>query len=195
MSLHANFVLLEGDRRREVERLLGELGFAFAVVPRAMPSFNAASKALLQFQVSPTVVKQAVGLVRGWTVIYDPERAIAAEPDTLRKLARLARARLLSVVCDGLSGSCGFVAVQGAATRALLVSNGAVVHDSGPPLTEEQGLRREALAEEDVRIVLERVAFPFGAIEESGTWQVLTLEQHLEVAAQSGHGRPWWRFW
>ena len=195
MSLHANFVLLQGDHRRDVERLLGDLGFAFAVDPRSMPSFNAASKALLQFQMSPTVVKQAVGLVRGWTVLYDPERMLATEPETLRKLARLSRARLLSVICDGLSGSCGFVAVQGAMTRALLLSNGAVVHDSGPPLPEEDGLRRDAFAEEDVRELLARLAFPFAAIEESGAWQVLTLEAHHEAAEHAGHGRPWWRFW
>ena len=36
MSLHANFVLLHGDHRRDVERLLGELGYAFAVVPRSI---------------------------------------------------------------------------------------------------------------------------------------------------------------
>jgi hypothetical protein len=195
MSLHANFVLLEGDHRRSLERILAELGLPFAVVPRAMPSFNAASKALLQFQMSPTVVKQAVGFVRGWTVIYDPEKALATEPEPLRRLAQLARTRLLSIVADGLSGACGFISVQGAATRVLLTNGAAVVHDSGPPLQEEQGLRRDALAEEDVRLLLERIAFPFAAVDEPGPWQVLTLEQAHEAAVHAGGGRPWWRFW
>ena len=133
--------------------------------------------------------------MRGWTAIHDPERGLAGEPESLRRLARAARARLFALVCDGTSGSYGFVSVRGAATRALLASGHAVVQDVGPVLEEEAGIHRDPPGEDDVKQVLERVAFPFAAIEEPGPWQVLTLEQHHDEAVSAATGRPWWRFW
>jgi len=199
MSLSKSFVLIEGDRRREMERLLLEFGYSFAVVPRSVPSFGAASKVLHQWHVSPTVVKKAVGYVRGWTALCDPERMIGGDPESCRKLARLARSRVLATVCDGTAGAFGFTHVRGAATRALLTSGGTVVADVGAPLAEEDGIQREHPCEDDVLRVMERVAFPYEALEEPGPWQVLTLEEGGALAAadsgEIARKRQWWRFW
>jgi len=206
MSLHSSFVLVEGDHRRDLERLLSEFGYSFAVVPRTASSFLAASKVTFQWQVSPTIVKKAVGFVRGWTALYDPEHVLAGDPAGLRRLARLTRSRVFALVCDGTSGAYGFTVVRGAATRALYASGGATVIDLGPPLPEESGIHREALGEEDVKRVLERVAFPLAAVDDPGEWQVLTLatgeESHAAAAGFTGgtgdaaaRKRRWWRFW
>ena len=48
MSLHSSFVLIEGDHRRGVERLLAEFGYLFAVVPRTAQSFQSASKTMFR---------------------------------------------------------------------------------------------------------------------------------------------------
>jgi len=206
MSLHSSFVLIEGDHRRGVERLLAEFGYLFAVVPRTAQSFQSASKTMFQWQVSPTVVKKAVGFVRGWTVLFDPEQVLAGDPVRLQKLARLARSPVFAMVCDGASGAYGFVSVRGAAMRALLSSGHGVVLDTGAPLAEESEIARDGPGEEDVKRVLERVAFPFTAFAEPGIWQILTLEitesahAHAAGAAAGGgddaaHKRHWWRFW
>ena len=205
MSLHSSFVLIEGDHRRSVERLLAEFGYLFAVVPRTAQSFASASKTLFQWQVSPTVVKKAVGFVRGWTALFDPEQVLAGDPVRLQRLARLARSRVFSMVCDGASGAYGFISVRGAEMRALLSSSHGVVLDTGAPLTEESEIPRDGPGEDDVKRVLERVAFPFTAFAEPGIWQILTLEiteaAHAAGAAAGGgdegaaHKRHWWRFW
>lgn len=205
MSLHASFVLIEGDHRRGVERLLAEFGYAFAVVPRTTQSFASASKTLFQWQVSPTVVKKAVGFVRGWTALYDPEQVLAGDPVRLQRLSRLARSRVFAMVCDGASGAYGFTCVRGSVMRALLASGHGVVLDTGTPLPEESDVARDGPGEEDVKRVLERVAFPYSAFSDPGTWQILTLEvteaAHAAAATAGGDGDPsagkrrWWRFW
>jgi hypothetical protein len=207
MGLHTSFVLIEGDHRKAVERLLSDFGYEFAVVPRSVASFGAATKVLHQWHVSPTVVKKAVGLVRGWTSLYDPELQIACDPEALRRLARHAHARVFSMVSDGSTGTYGFALVQGPATRAWFTTASGTSLDVGEPLREEVGLDKEHPCEEELVGVMERIAFPYSAIDDSGTWQVLTLEAAGEtlhaMAAGAGVGvdggsrgkRPWWRFW
>jgi hypothetical protein len=206
MSLRTSFVLVEGDHRRDVERFLAQFGYTFAVVPRTVPSFSAASKTTFQWQVSPTVVKKAVGYVRGWTTIYDPERVLAGEPDALRRLSRMARSTVFALVCDGTSGAFGYTLVRGGSLRARHASGSTTVLDLGVPVPEELGLPHDPLGEEEVNRVLERVAFPLAALDESGTWQVLTLESHEErhaasagrsavLEGESSRKRHWWRFW
>jgi hypothetical protein len=200
MSLHTSFVLIEGDHRREIERLLAEFGYDYALVPRAAPSFAAASKTLFQWQVSATVVKKAVGCVRGWTVLCDPERHLAAEPWALKKLARITRSRVFSMVCDGTSGAFGFALVRGPSTRAWFSGAGGELHEEGEALPEESGFPHDHPCEEEIARLMERVAFPIGALDEPGSWQVLTLEAveaaHAAVAgAADARKRHWWRFW
>ena len=205
MSVHKSFVLVEGDHRRDVERLLDGLGYAFAVVPRTLPTFDQASKVLYQWQVSPSVVKKALGHVNGWTTLFDPELMLARDPEACRKLARLARSRVFTAVCDGTSGTFGFTHVRGAATRSFLVCGGETVCDVGAPLEHEAGIVLDHPTEEDVERVMERVAFPAAALTDSGSWQILTLRQREEMHAHAAHAaaggddhahkRQWWRFW
>ncbi len=208
MSLHASFVLIEGDHRRAVERLLSELGYSFAVVPRTAPSFSAASKVLFQWQVGKSVVKKAVGLVRGWTSLYDPERHLAAEPYALRKLASHSRSRVFSMVCDATSGAFGFALVRGGLARAWFCNASGIVIDEGAPVPEEEGFCHDHPCEDDVLHVMERVAYPRSALDEPGPWAILTLEaaeaEQAQEAGASGAGgrdygsagkRRWWRFW
>ena len=201
MSLHKSFVLVEGDHRRDTERLFDALGYAYAVVPRTLPSFDQASKVLHQWQVSPTVVKKAIGHVRGWTTLFDPELVLARDAEACRKLARLAKARVFSAVSDGTTGAYGFTFIRGAATRSFIVAAGEPVNDSGEPIEQESGFHREHPCEEDVERVMERVAFPAEALEDPGPWQVLTLRQREHEHEHAGAGsddaakRQWWRFW
>jgi hypothetical protein len=204
MGLPSSLVLVEGDHRLELDRLLAAVGYTPAVVPRHAATYDAMRKALFHWRVNDTVGKKAVACVNGFTVVADPDSALASDPAVCRELARRAHGRLVALIDDREAHIRGFTHIAEGAMRSRLFAAGDVVRDQGLPIDVERELT-SAMDEADLVHVMERLAFPHEALLQSGPWQVLTLtteDAGEEVEVGDGHAsaaidrrRRWWQLW
>jgi hypothetical protein len=210
MSLRASLVLIEGDRSRDVERLLGAVGLRLVAVPRSAPTYSAATKTLLHAPAGARLLQKALGRAGGWTVLIDPDGEVACDPHACHFLSQRARASVLGLLIDAVADRGAFVLARRGVLRAVLHGPDGTLHEEGTPIPEEDGLDRTHFTADCALRVLERVALPWSVLEDSKEWQVLSCapqsrsrshEMVFTAGASAAAGgadpshRPWWRFW
>jgi hypothetical protein len=145
-------------------------------------------------------VHKAVVWHSGWTVVLDPELVMATEEAACTALARKAGAPVFTMLCEGTSGSYAFSLYDPELKRAYFVVDGEVHDDRGVPIPEEKDLRMEALFEDDVLLIMERLGVRYQSLETLDTFTIWTLDESHLAPAPSSEGtpvakKPWWKPW
>jgi hypothetical protein len=142
MSWNTCALIIEGDQARRGSALFADLGFAGLSAVSNINGDDAARSGLRG---------RALGLVRGWTLVWDPCMFLVPEdsagvfergmwPSRLEAalLALSQDARIYSFITQGITSTHGFAwYVQGDRRRLWLSHEGTVILQHGEPLPEE----------------------------------------------------------
>jgi hypothetical protein len=203
MSLHASLVMVQADARSAMGSVF-ELFHYHPLGMEAVQTWEAALEAIRYPRSgSPrTTVHKAVATCNGWTVVVDPELAMAADAAACGQLAARFGAPAFAMTCEGASSTYGFSSYRAGVRRAFMAVDGDVAEDEGPPIPQEAGIDLGKLLEDDVLRIMDRVGVPYSGLESAGSFDIWALdESHLPTpqpsgpAAQAAPSKPWWKVW
>lgn len=153
MSWNTSALVIEGDEARRGSALFADLGF---------PGLAAVSRISGDEAGSSGLRGRALGLVSGWTLVWDPCMFFVPEESAgvfqgriwslrletaLLTLSR--RGRIYSFITQGITSTHGFAwYVQGERKRLWLSQEGAIIMQHGVPLPEEVRTKSEEPDEE-----------------------------------------------
>jgi hypothetical protein len=161
MSWHTSALLIEGDQIQRGPALFEDLGF---------PGLAAVSEVNGEEAGSGGLPGRALGLIRDWTMVFDPWMFIApgshvpkghmwsAELETALLTLSQGR-RIYFFIAEGVSATHGFAwYAQGQRTRIYMCQEGTAIMEDGEPLPEEMEARSEEPDEEQrLFLVMEKL--------------------------------------
>ena len=153
MSWNTSALIIEGDQARRGSALFADLGFAGLSALSNISGDEAGSSGLRG---------RALGLVKGWTLVWDPcmflvpgdsagvfQGGIWSGRLEAALLALSQEARIYSFITHGITSTHGFAwYIQGERRRLWLSQEGTVILQKGEPLPEEVRARSEEPDEE-----------------------------------------------
>jgi hypothetical protein len=188
MSLHISVIAIQGDHIDRAGELLGVFGFAATAEPAEVAGWEAASKALDDHNC------KAACSADGWTVIIDPDLVLMLDERACADISRRLGTQLCGLVCEGVSGTYGFILFRGGTTvRRFCSTNGVVADDAGEPLPAESDFDKSRATESGVIDVLGRLGFDYWSLERAD--RVLIYCEAAPPMARLAGKEPWWRIW
>jgi hypothetical protein len=159
---------------------------------------------------------KAAYLQNGWTVLLDPE-LVLFDKNLLGRLSNESQANVLGWICDGVSGTYGFIFFGKGQTRSVLSVAGRLAEDIGQALIEESGTEWGKASEDDVLRLSEKLGVPYRYMKDDLEYHIFLLDESKpeprddaasspSPSVQSGPGsvgssdaqrkpKKWWQFW
>jgi hypothetical protein len=161
MSWHTSAISIEGDQAQRGPALFADLGF---------PGLTAVSEVSGEEAGSGGLPGRALGLIREWTMVFDPWMFVAPDasvPKGHMWSAQLETAlltlsesrRIYFFITEGVSATHAFAwYAQGQRTRRCVWQDGTVVMEDGEPLPEEiQAMSEEPDEEQRLFLIMEKL--------------------------------------
>lgn len=176
MSLHTSLVMVKADARGAVNEVFESFGYRVIDSVKAH-SWDAAIEATRgRLEERPeTVTHKSVVFDHGWTVIVDDEMVMFVDEEACSALARRFDAPVFGMCCEGVSATYAFTFFNPDLQRSFLLSDGEVTEDRGAPLPEESGINLVELFDTDVLDIMQRLGFPYDALERATDFDVWEL--------------------
>jgi hypothetical protein len=176
MSLHTSLVMVKADARGEMNEVFEAFGYR-AIDAAKAHSWDAAIEAMRDREKGEpeTVTKKPAVFDHGWTVILDDEMVMFSDEEACSAVARRFDAPVFGMCCEGISATYAFTFFNPDLQRSLILGDGEVSDDRGAPLPEESGIDPAELFETDVLDIMQRLGFPFEALEDAtavDVWKV-----------------------
>jgi len=207
MSLHISIISIEGDARNSLDELFSKCEYASPTPPEVVEDWDA----LLSAFDSPEA--KAAVFHESRTTIIDPELVMMHDDEVLTQMSS-DFGPVLSMICEGVSGTYGFsVFKNGEKMRSLLSVDGEIVDSYGAPLPEEGDASDDELSEGRVVEILQKLGFSYESLTKANEYILYHLEfagedevedqtkdlpelkEKKKKKSKKTKTKPWWKFW
>jgi hypothetical protein len=139
------------------------------------------SKHMEKWDLGNNRVLKAITPSAGWTVIYDPEKALISDSKSCQELSRKHSAGVMGMICDTSSKTYGFTLYEkGEKVREYLYADGAIKTNFGKRLLSELGLNLsdKSIVDDDIfEIFLGVTGVDLYTLLETGEFSIKELER------------------
>ena len=174
MSLHTGLVMVKADARGAMSEVFEAFGYRTIDAAKAR-SWEAAVSAIRGERGAAPAAYKPVVFERGWTAIIDDELVMFSDEEACSALARRFAAPVFCMCCEGISSTYALMFFNPDLQRSFMLVDGEVTDDRGAPLPEESGIDLAELFETDVLDIMQRLGFPFDALESATDFDVWNL--------------------
>ena len=205
MSLHTGLLMINTDVRDN----LSDIFSRFDYVPVGSTKVNSFERAGQEMSYPRpdkprNLVHKAVAIIEGWTVIIDPEMAMALEKELCTELSTELGVKIFSMICEGASGTYSFMLTENGEQRVFLSIEGEIHESKGSPIPEEEGINLETLFQDDVLLIMDKLGVDYSRIETCPEFDVWELDEgQIEIPREyldntsknEKKKKAWWKFW
>lgn len=207
MALNIGLIAIEGDHANALDDLFKNTSYR---ITGAEPvNTKVAAERLNELQADPDIVVKAACFADGWTMVVDPEIALAIDDEVLAAYARKSRRQVCSCACAGAAGAYSFAlySPKGDILRAIDVVNRVVQRNDGAPVKCEP-INPTRLDETSTIAMFGAHAIPYDYFEIDRQYIVYELmylrpsqapptplPKDLAVLKPAKAVKPWWELW
>ena len=181
MDLDVNVVAFKAEHLKHLNETLGMFGYR-DLGERAKAHGDAElSKHMQKWDMGNNRILKAVVSSAGWTIVFDPERAMISDAKSCQEFSRKHSSGVIGMICDASSKTYGFTLYEkGEKVREYLFVDGAVKTNFGKRLLSELGLNLsdKSIVDDDIfDIFLGVTGVDLYSLLETGEFTIKELER------------------
>lgn len=181
MNLDVSVVAFKAEHQRHLNETLGMFGYCDLGEKAKAHGDVELSKHMQNWDLGNNRVLKAVVPCAGWTVVFDPERAMFSDAKSCQEFSRKHSTGVIGMICDASSKTYGFTIYEkGEKIREYLYVDGAVKANFGKKLLSEMGLNLSgrSIADDDIfEIFLGVTGVDLYSLLETGEFTIKELER------------------
>ena len=181
MKLDVSVMAFKDEHLRHLNDTLGMFGYRVLGETAKVHCDSELSKHMQNWDLGNRRVLKAVAPCVGWTVIYDPERAMYSDSRSCQKFSREHSAGVIGMICEASSKTYGFTLYEkGEKVREYLNVGGAVKVNFGKRFLSELGLNLsdKSIADDDIfEVFLGVTGVDLYSLLETGKFAIKELEK------------------
>jgi hypothetical protein len=206
MSLNTGLIMIKGNHLDRLEQVFDAFKYRWTGRVRQVDDWDDAWEAMRP-DPSPGVVRHAVLVHNGWTIILDYESVLWTDEEACREVSQKLQSRVFAMSCAGVASSYAYRLWEGTRVRKVWWEpSGGIFENEGEPLPEEEGIDFNLVGEEEVLMVMERLSVDYSELQEVEAFQVVELDRSsllaelpatnvAEPQAAPPPKKAWWKFW
>jgi hypothetical protein len=202
MSIDVSVMAFKEEHLKHLDETLGMFGYRVLGERAKVQGDVELSKHMQKWDLGNNRVLKAVVPSAGWTVIWDPERAMISDTKSCQEYSRKHSAGVIGMICDASSKTYGFTLYEkGEKVREYLHVDGAIKTNFGKKLLSELGLNLsdKSIVDDDIfDIFLGVTGVDLYTLLETGDFAVKELEKSdhgAEPQASAPEKKSRLKFW
>jgi len=181
MNLDVSVVAFKQEHLKHLNETLGMFGYRDLGESTKVHGDVELSKHMQKWDLGNNRVLKAVVSSAGWTVIYDPERAMFSDTKSCQESSRKHSTGVIGMICETSSKTYGFTLYEkGEKVREYLYVDGATKINFGKRLLSELGLNLsdKSIVDDDIfEIFLGVTGVDLYSLLETGEFTIKELER------------------
>jgi hypothetical protein len=181
MEFDVSVMAFKEEHMKHLNETLGMFGYRVLGERAKVHGDSELSKQMQNWDLGNNRVLKAVVPSAGWTVIYDPERAMFSNTRSCQEYSRKHSAGVIGMICERSSKTYGFTIYEkGEKVREYLNVDGAIKTNLGKRLLSELGLNLsdKSIGDDDIfEIFLGVTGVDLYSLLETGEFTIKELER------------------
>jgi hypothetical protein len=181
MNLDVSVMAFKEEHLKHLNDTLSIFGYRVLGERAKVIGDSELSKHMQNWDMGNNRVLKAVVPSAGWTVIWDPEKAMFSDVKSCQEYSRKHSAGLIGMICEASSKTYGFTIFEkGEKVREYLNVNGAIKTNFGKRLLSELGLNLsdKSIGDDDIfEIFLGVTGVDLYSLLETGEFSIRELER------------------
>jgi len=202
MNLDVSVMAFKEERQKHLNDTLAMFGYRVLGERAKVRGDSELAKHMQNWDLGNNRVLKAVAPGSGWTIIYDPEKAMFSDAKSCQEFSRKHSTGVMGMICEASSKTYGFTIYEkGEKVREYLNVGGSVRANFGKRLLSELGLNLsdKSIDDDDIfEIFLGVTGVALYSLLETGEFAIKELErgkQGSESQASAPPGKSRFKFW